>query len=43
MIDRQVTTIIDPEKCIGCELCVKVCPNQTISMQADKAVVTGDR
>jgi len=43
MIDRQVTTIIDPEKCIGCGLCVKVCPDQTISMQADKAVVTGDR
>ncbi|MGD8881578.1 MAG: nitroreductase family protein [Desulfobacterales bacterium] len=43
MIDRQVTTIIDPEKCIGCELCVKVCPDQTISMQGDKAVVTGDR
>lgn len=43
MIDRQVTTIIDPEKCNGCELCVKVCPNETISMQGDKAVVTGDR
>ena len=43
MIDRQVTTIIDPEKCIGCELCVKVCPSETISMQGDKAVVTGDR
>lgn len=43
MIDRQVTTIIDHEKCIGCELCVKVCPNETISMQGDKAVVTGDR
>ncbi|NOQ20457.1 MAG: 4Fe-4S dicluster domain-containing protein, partial [Desulfobacterales bacterium] len=43
MIDRQVKTIIDHEKCIGCELCVKVCPNETISMQSDKAVVTGDR
>ena len=43
MIDRQVATIIDHEKCIGCELCVKVCPNETISMQGDKAVVTGDR
>ena len=43
MIDRQVTTVIDPEICIGCGLCVKVCPSETISMQADKARVTGDR
>lgn len=43
MIDRRVTTIIDTEKCIGCGLCVKVCPNETISMQGDKAAVTGDR
>ena len=43
MIDRKVTTVIDPEKCIGCGLCVKVCPSETISMQDDKARVTGDR
>ena len=43
MIDRQVTTIIDQEKCNGCELCVKVCPSRTISMQEGKAHVTGDR
>ena len=43
MIDRQVTTVIDSEKCIGCGLCVKVCPSETISMQDDKARVTGDR
>ena len=43
MLDRSVATVIDPEKCIGCELCVKICPSQTISMQDDKAVVTGDR
>lgn len=42
MIDRTVTTIIDPEKCIGCGLCVKVCPSDTIRMQDDKARVTGD-
>ena len=43
MIDRTVTTRIDQEKCIGCELCVKVCPSDTISMVDGKAQVTGDR
>jgi nitroreductase/NAD-dependent dihydropyrimidine dehydrogenase PreA subunit len=43
MIDRKVTTVIDPQKCNGCGLCVKVCPSETISMQDDKAWVTGDR
>ena len=43
MIDTKVTTVIDAEKCIGCELCVKVCPSNTISMQDGKARVTGDR
>lgn len=43
MIDRAVTTTIDAEACIGCEACVEVCPNQTISMRDGKAVVSGDR
>jgi nitroreductase/NAD-dependent dihydropyrimidine dehydrogenase PreA subunit len=43
MIDRTVTTKIDADICIGCEACVKVCPNQTITMQNGKAVVSGDR
>lgn len=43
MIDRKVTTVIDAEKCIGCELCIKVCPSDTISMQDGKARVTGER
>jgi nitroreductase/Pyruvate/2-oxoacid:ferredoxin oxidoreductase delta subunit len=42
MIDRKVSTVIDANKCTGCGLCVKVCPSGTISMQGDKAVVTGD-
>ena len=43
MIDRTVATRIDQEKCNGCELCIKVCPSDTISMQDGKAQVTGDR
>jgi len=43
MIDRKVTTVIDSEKCNGCERCVKVCPSETISMQEGTARVTGDR
>ena len=43
MIDRTVTAKIDADTCIGCEACVKVCPNRTISMQDGKAAVTGDR
>ncbi len=43
MIDRTVATQIDQEKCIGCELCIKVCPSDTINMQDGKAQVTGDR
>ena len=40
-MQNSVTTSIDPDSCIGCGLCVEVCPAGTISMQKGKAVVTG--
>lgn len=40
--DRMVTTIIDAEKCIGCGLCISVCPKETISIKDGKARITGD-
>jgi nitroreductase/NAD-dependent dihydropyrimidine dehydrogenase PreA subunit len=40
-MQNSVTTSIDPDSCIGCGLCVEVCPAKTISMQGGKAVVTG--
>ena len=39
----EVTTVIDPDKCTGCGLCVKVCPAGTLSMKDGKAAVTGTR
>jgi nitroreductase/NAD-dependent dihydropyrimidine dehydrogenase PreA subunit len=43
MIDRTVTTIIDPERCSGCGECVAVCPSRTLEMKDGKATVTGAR
>ena len=40
-MQNSVTTFIDPDSCIGCGLCVEVCPAKTLSMQDGKAFVTG--
>ncbi len=41
-MDLTVNTIIDSKKCIGCGLCIKVCPYETISLVDGKACVTGE-
>ena len=43
MKNQTVTTKIDSERCNGCELCVNICPDRTISISENKAVVTGIR
>ncbi len=31
---------IDASKCIGCEICVRLCPNQVLALINDIAIVT---
>ncbi len=38
---KEVTTRINPDRCTGCGLCISVCPADTISIEENKAVVTG--
>ncbi len=38
---EQITTTIEDELCIGCGLCVQICPTKALTMKNGKAVVTG--
>jgi nitroreductase/NAD-dependent dihydropyrimidine dehydrogenase PreA subunit len=38
----DVRTTVDPEKCVGCGLCVKVCPHDTLALVEGKARVVGE-
>jgi nitroreductase/NAD-dependent dihydropyrimidine dehydrogenase PreA subunit len=39
---RNVTTVVDPDKCTGCGLCLDVCPSDTLSLIDGIAIVTGE-
>lgn len=39
---RGVTTVIDQEACVGCGLCLRVCPTGALGLVEGKAAVVGD-
>lgn len=38
-LEGAVTLRLDAEACIGCEMCLEVCPHGVFAMQGEKAVV----
>jgi nitroreductase/NAD-dependent dihydropyrimidine dehydrogenase PreA subunit len=41
-MENRKTVVIDSTRCIGCGLCIKVCPHQTIEIVRGKAEITGE-
>ena len=40
---KKIVAVVDPKKCIGCQLCVRACPEGAISMVNDKAVIDPEK
>lgn len=40
---ERITLFVDTEKCLGCGLCVSICPIQAISLEDKKAVIDQDK
>lgn len=36
---ERITVSVDTEKCLGCGLCVSICPVQAISLEDKKAII----
>jgi len=38
-VPGHVTPIIDPRRCVGCGICVAVCPSQALALRAGRATL----
>lgn len=43
VVNAEFLPQINPDKCIGCELCVKQCPTQALEMADDLPVVANPK